>query len=570
MIKRILITELLILLIYLPVSAQTKPQDLKREVTLYNPYKPSLPEVKKRSFLPDINDTAKVRPDFRYDIKTNPFTPVYTISPIKAAALLPDPLPKLYKSYINLGLGNYLTPLAELSITNERSKKGALGFYARHFSTNGKVKLQNDKRVFAGYMDNDASLFGKKFYRKNFLEGSVDFNQKVRYAYGYDTTIKDFDPVKKDIRMGYNNIGAKISFASLTLDSANFSYDFDFNYDFFFNTRQTYMHNAGFTGVMSKTYKGFYVGSGINYDYFKLPETISNRPKYILSLSPFIKKNTPQWNFKVGFELLFDYNMTTTPVTHIYPDVSFGFNIVPSYLSFFTGLNGKLEINEPKKIINENPFLVTDGTLFKLPNTSHALVVNAGLKGNTGIGGNYIVGASYSFINNMLFYSNLTFPDPLFTSEYGNRFIPLTDDVELLKIYGEINGVINKQLSYAGKANWYKYTLTNNDYPWNKPLWDGQIAVKYNLRDKIIAGMEFTGTGKRKLIASTYDLLLPPKSAVFEVPVHFNLNISAEYRFTKILSFWLKINNITYDRYYEWAYYPSKSFLCMVGFTYSL
>ena len=32
--------------------------------------------------------------------------PDYTISPIKAAALLPDPLPKLYKSYINAGLGN--------------------------------------------------------------------------------------------------------------------------------------------------------------------------------------------------------------------------------------------------------------------------------------------------------------------------------------------------------------------------------------------------------------------------------------------------------------------------------
>ena len=61
MIKRNLIIPVLILFSLLPVNAQVKKQEtgLKREVTLYNPYKPSLPEVKKRSFLPDMNDTIK-------------------------------------------------------------------------------------------------------------------------------------------------------------------------------------------------------------------------------------------------------------------------------------------------------------------------------------------------------------------------------------------------------------------------------------------------------------------------------------------------------------------------------
>src|SRR4030065_2153483 len=161
--KRTLIIILLIILILAPVSAQTGQQDLKREVTLYNPDKPSLAPARKRSFLPEMNDTTRIKPVFKYDITIKPFLPEYTISPIKAASLLPDPLPKLYKSYINLGIGNYITPLAELSITNERSKKGAIGFYARHFSTNGKVRLENDKNVFAGYMDKLVSYFRKQF-----------------------------------------------------------------------------------------------------------------------------------------------------------------------------------------------------------------------------------------------------------------------------------------------------------------------------------------------------------------------------------------------------------------------
>ena len=76
-------------------------------------------------------------------------------------------------------------------------------------------------------MDNDVSLFGRKFFRKNLFESSVDFTQKTRYAYGYDTSITNYSPAKKDIRIGYGNIGAKASLSSLTLDSTSFSYDFN-------------------------------------------------------------------------------------------------------------------------------------------------------------------------------------------------------------------------------------------------------------------------------------------------------------------------------------------------------
>lgn len=569
MIKRTIIIPVFILFCLLPVRAQVKKQEtgLKREVTLYNPYKPSLPESKKRSFLPDMNDTMKVRPTFRYDIRTEPFLPAYTISPIKAAALLPDPLPKLYKSYVNIGMGNYITPLAEISVTNERSKKGTLGFYARHYSSNGKVELQNNKKVFAGYMDNDASLFGRKFFRRNVIESSVDFAQKTRYAYGYDPVITGYSPDKSDIRMRYNNVGAKASLSSLTLDSTSFSYDFDFYYNFFYNAKNMFQHNARIGGIMVKSYKGFYVGSGISYDYYRLSDSILTTPKYIASISPFIKKSTKQWIIKLGFQALIDKNPGTSAKFHIYPDINFGFNVVPSYINFFAGLSGKLERNEPLKIINENPFLIPDGSLFKLPNTDYTLVVSAGLKGNTGIGGNYLVSTSYSLINDMLFYYNIVFP---FISEMGNHFIPMPDDVELFKIHGEMSGVINDRISYNGSANWYKYTLAENDYAWNKPDWDARIGIKYNLREKIIAGAELTGIGKRKLYVADLDVFSPPTSDIYEMPIHVNLNLSAEYRYSKILSFWTKFNNISTGRYYEWAYYPSQRFLFMLGFTYSL
>lgn len=574
MIKLHFIIATLLLFCLLPATAQEKKQETgpKREVTLYNPYKPSLPEAKKRSFLPDMNDTSKIRPDFRYNIRAVPFFPDYTISPIKAASLLPDPLPKLYKSYINIGLGNYITPLAELSITNERSKKGTLGLYARHFSTNGKVELKNDKKIFAGYMDNDASVFGRKFFRQSVFESSVDFSQKIRYAYGYDPAILDYTPGKKDFRLTYNNIGAKASFSSLTLDSSKFAYDFDLFYNYFDNLNNLTQHNAGFTAVMSKSYQGFYIGSGLDYEYYKVPDFILMNPKFITSISPFIKKSTEQWSFKLGIQALLERNMTLSSVLHIYPDVNFGFSIVPSYIRFFAGLSGKLEKNDPLKIVSDNPFLIRDGSLFRLPNTDYQLVVTAGLKGNTGLGGNYRLSASYSLINDMLFYSNIVLSDPIIADGKGNFFAPMADDVELLNIHGEMGGNINDKLSFYGVANLYKYTLSGNKYAWNKPDWDGKIGLKYNLRDKIIAGMELTGQGKRNLIVNgdISRLSASDTPSIIEMPSHFNLNLTAEYRYSKILSIWARFNNISYNRYYEWAYYPSQRFLGMIGFTYSL
>jgi hypothetical protein len=580
MINKNLLVTILIILFFLPVSAQDKKQDqaLKREITLYNPYKPSIQQSRKISYFPDMNDTSKVQPVFRYNVTAEPFMPEYSISPIKAASLLPDPLSKLYKSYLNAGFGNYLSPFAEISISNERSKKGSIGFYARHYSTNGKIELPNLKKVFAGYMDNSASLYGQRNFRKTLLEGSVNYTGKTRYAYGYDPSYLLYDPARKDIKRGYNNVGTDFKLSSLNIDSADLSYDFNLAYNYFFTNDNISQNGFGFNGLMAKMYQGFYVGSGLSFDYFTMPADISAQSKYIASVSPFVKKRNEQWFFKLGAQLVLERNMTSEAVMHFYPDINFGFDVVPSYIRFFAGLSGKLEENEPMSVIDKNPFLFSNKKLLSLPNTDHQLVISTGLKGNTGFGGSYLVSASYSVIKDMLFFSNIV-NDTITPPSYGNLFAVIPDDVDLLNVHGEINGKISDKLSFYGEANYYQYTMTSYEYAWDKPEWDGKLGLKYNLRNKIVAGIDLTGLGLRHEIINGYeppaplsqlDPPVPGPRLITDLPAHFNLNFSAEYRYSKILSFWTKLNNISTDRYYERAFYPSQRFLFMLGFTYSL
>jgi hypothetical protein len=545
--------------------------ELKREVTLYNPYKPSLPDVKKKSFLPEINNETTVNQTFTYNVTSNPFTPEYTISQIKPASLLPDPLPKLYKSYVMAGLGSNTTPYAELSISNNRSKKGALGLYARHYSSSGSVPLATKQRVFAGFMDNDASLYGKKFFRKNVFNLSADFMQKVRYAYGYNTERIIYEPVKQDVRLNYLDAGASASFSSLNLDSTDFYYDFGLSYDFFKNTSFYKVNHTQFKGEMAKSFKGFYVGSDVNVDYYTLSDSIGLDPKSIVSVNPFLRKTTSLWNFNLGLMVTFEKNLSSATKIYFYPDVRFGFSVVPQYVRFFSSLTGKLENNDPLKVITENPYMVPDGSLFRVPNTDYSLIFSAGLKGNNGIEGNYLASVSYSVIKNVLFFANIFYPDTVSKIERGNHFIAIPDDAELLNFHGEFSGQITDRLSFDMSGNYYRYTLSVNRFPWNRPDWDGKFGLNYNLRNKIIAGAELTAIGKRKLMSSesgTGWTTLSP--VIIEMPVHFNLGLTAEYRYTKILSFWVKVNNISNERYYEWAYYPSQMFNFIFGFSYSL
>ena len=585
--KRIAI-QIILFIIPFTLFAQSvnNGTQLKREVTLYNPFIPTLQEAGKRSFLPDMTDTSQITPDFRYNITPKIFLPVYAISPIKAASLLPDPLPKLYKSYLKAGFGNYFSPLAEISITSDRSKEGAIGFYAGHSSSNGKVKLDNDKRVFAGFMDNEASLFGKKFLKQSVIESSLDFNQFTRYAYGYDTSMTNYDPQKKDIRFNYLNTGGKIGIYSTKNDSASLVYDFRLKYDFFYQNSNLWQHNYEFTGFQAKEYKGFYIGSGLDLSIFKLSPYLNSNVRKIFSVSPFISRNSALWNFKLGIQILtetsqknllsiatIDDNRTWL---HIYPDMNFSFNIIPDYINFFAALNGKLENNQPLKIINENPFLPVSGILYNLPNTDHELIIKTGFQGSTGTEGSYLFYASYSVVNNMLLYKNhhllIDIPTVL---ESGNLFLPVLDNAEILNVHGELKTESTNKLSVLLAGNYYNYMLTTNEFAWNRPTWDAKLGVQYNLRNKILANIDLTASGNRKAALLSVAPTLPKsgiyqtKQTVFNLPAHFNLNLSAEYRYTKILSFWVKLNNISYDRYNEWLFYPSMRFMGMLGFTYS-
>jgi len=552
------------LMITVLAAGQTQEETIKRSVTLYNPYKPTLQEATKRALLPSAGDTATVNVDFSYDFTPGSFVPEYEVSPIKAAVLSPDPLPELKKGYVSLGIGTYLSPFLEISVSNGRSGNGTIGLYTRTYGSAGKVSLDNDYRVYAGFLDNQALLYGKKYFRRSRLDSDIDFRQMTRHAYGYDPDVIGYSPDKKEIRSLYYDLSARARYLTMEPDSSDLNWDATVRYNLFTRQDNGMQHNPGITASGGMNMFGFYGGLNAEYDLYLFAKGIDSKSRNLLTLAPYITKGNEEWRFRFGLKLVADLKENHDPLAggdtklygYVYPDVSFTFRVIPEYMRFTVAIDGSLDNNQARTTASVNPFLMPGDTLFTLRSTDNQLRIKAGLSGSMNVAATYAVDVSFSMFKDMLLYMNDTIG-------VGNYFVPLYADGTLLRLHGEVNYPLNNRLTLSAHGNYYGYDLSGHDYAWHKPKWDGLIKVDYNLRNKIVASTGLTLTGAR------YARVRADENTV-KLPFNPNLNLGVEYRYTPALSFWIRANNISYNRYYEWNYYPAMNYLLLAGFSYSL
>ena len=552
------------LLLSVFAAGQTQEDTIKRSVTLYNPYKPTLQEAVKRTILPAAADTTKVNVEFSYDFTPGTFVPEYKVSTIKSAVLSPDPLPQLKKGYVSLGLGTYLTPFLEVSVSNTRSRKGTIGLFTRTYASAGNMELENDDRVYAGFMDNQALLYGKKFYRRSRLDADIDFRQMSRYAYGYNPDITGYNPDKKDIKSVYYDVTGRVRYFTMEPDSNDLNWDATFRYNLFSRSGDGNQNNPGLTVKAGTNMFGFYGAATVDYDLWLFSNSIDTRSRNLISLAPYINKGNENWRFRFGLKANFDIREDLDPLhggvsklyTYFYPDVSFTFRVIPKFLRFTAAIDGSLDNNQAHNAVYLNPWLMPGDTLFTLRNTDNQLRISAGFSGNMDVSATYALDVSYTLFKDLLLFRNDTIG-------VGNYFLPVYDDGNLLKVHGEVTYPVNHLLTLSLLANYYGYDLSSQAYAWHKPDWDGSLKADYNLRNKIVASAALSLIGQRHAMVAA-----PEK--VVKLPVHPNLNLGVEYKYTQALSFWLKCDNVSYNRYYEWNYYLARNFMILLGFTYSL
>jgi hypothetical protein len=165
-------------------------------------------------------------------------------------------------------------------------------------------------------------------------------------------------------------------------------------------------------------------------------------------------------------------------------------------------------------------------------------------------------------IKNMPFYVNDTslLIENQFTAVYD-------DDAGLFEIKTELAYQFNEAFRSMFRFNYHQYsTSLKQAQPWHRPNYDFSVSLAYNMQNKILAGIDFIYYDEMYAL----DYSLRNGKPILD-PVYIrnrpDLNLSLEYRYTKMFSFFVKLNNLASVRYYSWNNYPSQKFNVLGGLT---
>lgn len=528
------------------------PSDTFRVVKAY---RPEVIEANKVQFNPEIDDNPqKIEQELSYQFLTQQVPVSFEIEPISPAKIKGEPLIKLYNGYARLGVGNALIPLAEVYYNNLRSKKYALGTHVKYQSLKELNSIKN-----SDMSELHAAVFGSRFWKRNILDGSIDFDMRKFNYYGYHQ-IPDQLAAQKienpDIDQQYNRFSTNVGMRSTVKDSFNLRHEVNVRYGMMTAKNNTEEHQVLTTAQLSQFHNQEFYQLDLSWDYNQYDFSSNNS---IIALKPQI--STLGNNFRIKAGLGIYVNASTEADFYFYPLAEVNYNAVEDYFVPYAGVNGQVRRNNYQSITLENPF-VAEGLVIGNSNEKYNLY--GGFRGNLSKSSSFNLNANYKEVESEYFYVK-TYPGSSFLSD---RFTLIYDDLTELKFKGEMAFHINEKIDLYLQGEYNEYTTDQEEEAWHRPQLKISSSGTYNLADKIMVRLDLFYWGEQFAKSTELTNGIARIKAESLDPI-FDANLGFEYRYTKKLSAFLNFNNIGGVRYEKYQDYPTQGFNVLGGLTYA-
>ena len=565
-------------------NAQQDSTKLKKEVEVVKAYQPTIQEVQKINDIPQIKPEQTEAPTFDYSIFSKPVFTTFDPTPVAAAKMVGEPRPEMKNGLLKLGIGNYQTPYGELFFNARPSEKSNFGLHFRHLSSSGKIKLLNDDKVKAPEAQTSGEIFGERFFSKSSLSGSLGFDRKSFNYYGY-TGDQLSDEMKVQMipwfgeKQYFTKGIASIRLKSETLSKAELNYDFGAKYQYFESKTGQTEHQLILSGDVSKTIDnalGLLETSLTVYKadsiFNRFTSVYGKKQQTILRANPSFQWSAENASLQVGLNVAAVLDQDDDAKFFIWPKVKANWSPVPQVLTLFAGVDGHLQHNTYSAIAAKNPYV---DPYHDVANSNYKYVFSGGFKGKLTPKTNYVAEASYSAIDNQHFYiiktQNTTSTSGLPVT-LNNTFGWLYDDVNLLKLSGEILHSVSDNFSIHLLGNYYSYEMKSLDKPWQMPEFDFTFSGIYRPSEQLKFSADIFMVGKRTALLSDYSStfsLAPPVDHEISMDPIIDMNVGVEYQFSPKVNFFFKLNNFGFQKYEQWLGYTQKSFNGLAGISYS-
>ncbi len=539
------------------------------EYIIQGVYSPTLLDAQKIDLRPEPIDTILPTLPVRYDllpVKAEIPAKVDSIAAAKLSVLAPQP--RLYKAFVKAGFGLYTTPLGELYFDQTRSRNNGYGVHAKHFSSNGGI----DDVGPSVYSFNSVDGYYKHFLPDHEASGKLMYDRRRVSYYGYasndsiEDVLEALEPREDARKQIYNDIGFAGRLRSLYTDSTKLAHDIGLEVHSYSNLTQSRETNMRLTAtggmtVGKETYGGTFILDNNAYKGV-VPDLGEFRQNgTLVGLQPHVSTRGDAYLVRVGVGLFVDALGSTT--FHFYPQAYAHYSLFNNILIPYVGLQGERRRNSFRSLTRLNPWL--DGAPGLL-NTSLMYDLYGGLRGSFSSDLGFDVRVSRSRQDDM----------PLFVNErntpLGDRMLVVYDRVDILDLSGELNFRRKEALSLSARVDVFTYTTRVQQQAWNLPPYQLSFGARYDMRQKLIAKAELQFLGRRpsfrlgEVDALTLSVL--PSEEV-ELEGFLDLYLGLEYRYTKRLSVFLDMSNLSASKYERWRNHPVQRGLLLGGVTYA-
>ena len=567
---RSILTAFVISLGAITTNAQTVVDSTKggvknlgnEDINVYKEYTPVLNDAFKINITP-VGDTSIFNPpSLTYAIEPKPMNSNYNLSPIKPVKIKDDNIKKLYKGFIKAGYGLENLPMVDLYFNSLRSKEFNAGIRYNHLSSTGGITDYGNPSN-----NHDAlNATGIRYFDKITLNADLGFKRDLVHYYGYKApdlfSKAETKHVLQDVNAAFGIQTKKKNDDGIAFNGGAAFYTFSDNY-------QSSENNITIKAGAEKTVSKGNATLDVSYDAGKYNSDTLEFTRNILRIMPRvnIKKNLS--SLSVGANLVGETE-NGIGAFRIYPYLVGAYQLIPETFSVYGKVSGDLQRNDLRSLGNQNPFF---GKSIFLQNTNKKIMFEAGTKIKLEHNLILTASASYADLSNMpFFYNNV---DTVSTGElrsFPTTFNVVYDKAKYIKASGALEYKFAEKTAAGISIEYNNYKTDKLSKPLYIPAIRAGLHGSYAIAEKIFAKADIFYVGESNALEYSIDSTNATRSLVtkeIKLKGYVDANLTVDYRYTKLLSVFISLNNIGFNRYFRYYNYPNYRFIGMAGLSYS-
>lgn len=507
-------------------------------------WKPNLGSMEKPEDQVTPIDNKIETKEMTYEEKQTKAPTEYKPQEVKLPPPPKPPMDELKNNLVKVSFGRFASPYAKLFLNTGRNVDGRAGLEFSHASSSkGYVD-------YAEWRDDILGAYGQYYTKENTFKGALRFKNS-NYFYFADSSVIANPELKDSIRNTFTKFEADMSLAR-NYNPEGVNYDVGLKFQGYFDRWDDKDLHISLTPKLNWKITDMF-GADIASVL-----TFSNSTFDTLQQSRFFFDLTPTVTFKLeGLNVQGGLKVNTftdsTSKFKAFPVLRARYQVIPEKLSLAAGLVGEMHYLKYYDLIDQNRYINRLPDIRPMRDASNIYI---GIDGQLAKYFTYSTRVYTKKVKDQLIYFN---PE-------NSAYFQMLYDSNFTQSGAEISLSFNKndKIRAGVRGDFRSFKTSNIAKNFNMPGTKVDIWASYNFANKVWVATEIYLFGPR-----TMSLTGDSIPAEITQGIVADVNLSAEYRFSKRLSLFLELNNLLDNRWQRWYNYQERPFDIKGGVTFS-